>query len=85
MEAYPDVSYINSHADGIAKMEDEEGATYGIIMEGQSADYVLANHCDFYRVGDLATRYYGLATAKGKYTPNRCLRKSLHHTIDLIN
>lgn len=54
-----------SNGDWAQALNSEEGGTLGIIMESNSAEYIMANHCDFYTVGNLATRFYGLALPKG--------------------
>ena len=43
-----------------------EPGTMGIIMESGTADHVIGSQCDYglRTVGNLATRYYGLALPK---------------------
>lgn len=61
----PQENLYSSNKEAIAKLENSEGGTVGVVMESGAADYWLNSNCDYYATGNLATRFYALAGAKG--------------------
>ena len=69
MQQNPDESFVEGINEAIERMRQAPGATMGIVWESQNADYIMANpqNCNFYTVGHLANRYFGIALPKSEY------------------
>lgn len=58
-------SYINSNAEGVEKALESNG-NFGVLMEGNAAEFAKLEHCELYTVGRLDDRHYALSFPKGK-------------------
>ena len=56
---------FSSHTEMVETLNQYQGTDWGMILEGANSGPILANHCDFYTVGSLATRFYGFVVPKG--------------------
>ena len=61
------LEFFDSIIEGVRELEQSQEANFGLVMESSSAEYMLPNHCDFYTVGRLATRFYSFGLPKGRY------------------